>query len=72
MLSTTHVVCLMEKYSLQMQVSAYMCKQVTTYMNPTLLKKSETPATRERLLAAAMRVFARDGLHKATTPRHCG
>lgn len=32
---------------------------------PTL--KPETPATRERIIEAAMKVFARDGLHRATT-----
>jgi len=30
-------------------------------------KKLDTPATRERLIEAAMKVFARDGLHRATT-----
>lgn len=47
--------------------------QVTTHMQtPIPQKSSPAPAaaaagTRERLLGAAMRVFARDGLHKATT-----
>ncbi|TLD68288.1 TetR/AcrR family transcriptional regulator [Phragmitibacter flavus] len=30
-------------------------------------KKSDSPAARDKLLAAAMKVFARDGLHRATT-----
>lgn len=31
------------------------------------VKKTDAPAAREKLLAAAMKIFARDGLHRATT-----
>jgi AcrR family transcriptional regulator len=31
------------------------------------LSKTDTPATRERIIEAAMKVFSRDGLHRATT-----
>ena len=41
--------------------------QATTCMNLSPPKKSESTVTRDRLLAAAMKVFARDGLHRATT-----
>jgi len=41
--------------------------QVITCMPAATSKKSEVQGTRERLLEAAMKVFSRDGLHRATT-----
>ena len=41
--------------------------QATTYMPTTAIKKPKAADSRERLIAAAMKVFARDGLHRATT-----
>ena len=41
--------------------------QVLTCMPGSAQKKLDVPATREKLLEAAMKVFSRDGLHRATT-----
>ena len=41
--------------------------QVNTFMQSETDPKLAATSTRGRLLEAAMQVFARDGLHKATT-----
>lgn len=50
-----------------MQVTTYILMQATTYMPPVISKKTKAPDSRERLIAAAIKVFARDGLYRATT-----